>query len=110
VDEVEVDVVDVELLDAVRNLSEGVAAPWVELCRDEHLVARDAALAQRLAHARLVAVRLRGVDVAVTQLECRADGVHARWSVRHLPHPEPEQWHRCSVGEDPAAPVFREKR
>jgi hypothetical protein len=110
VNEVEVDVVDFELLDAVGGLSEGVAPPRVELRRDEHLVARDGALAQRPADTRLVSVRLRGVDVAVTQLECRADSVHATGPVRHLPHPEPEQRHHCSVGEDPAAPVGRQQR
>ena len=108
VDEVEVDVVDPEPLDAVGGLSERVAPAGVELRRDEHLVARDAALAQRSADARLVSVRLRGVDVAVPQLQGRADRVHARGSVRYLPHAESEQRHHRPVGEDPAAPVGRQ--
>lgn len=107
-DEVQVDVVDAEPLDAVRGLPEGVAPAGEELRRDEHLLARDAALAQRPADARLVSVCLRGVDVAVPELQRRPDSLHARGSVGHLPDPEPKQRHHRPIGEDPAAPVGRE--
>ena len=76
VDEVEVDVVETELLEAQvdrveRALSALVAVP--QLGGDEQLVAVDAGALDRLADAQLVAVRGRGVDVAVADLEGVAD-------------------------------------
>src|SRR5262249_30292258 len=61
VDDVEVDVVDAEPLEAALRLGLRVLAGGVELRRDEDLLARDAAVAQRAPDAALVAVRLGGV-------------------------------------------------
>ena len=83
----------------------GIAPAREELRRDEHLVARDAALAQRPSDACLVAVCLRGVDVAVSQLQRRAHGLNALRSVGDLPYAEPEQRHHRPVGEHPTAAV-----
>ena len=84
---------------ALLGLGDRVLAARVELGGDEHLVARHAAVPQRLADARLVAVGLGGVDVPVPELERPAHGVHARRPVRHLPDAEPEHGQLVSVGE-----------
>ena len=65
VDDVQIDVVDPEPLQAALGLGDRVLPPREELRGDEHLPAGDAALAQPLAHAFLVAVRLGRVDVPV---------------------------------------------
>src|SRR5439155_14602797 len=88
VDDVQVDGVHAEPLETPFGFRDRILASREELRRDEHLVARDAACAQALADALLVAVGLRGIDVAVAELERRADGVHAFISVRHLPDTE----------------------
>ena len=67
VDDVEVDLVDAEPLQAPLRLGLRVLLRRIELRRDEDLLARHAAVAQRAADALLVAVGLRGVDVAVAR-------------------------------------------
>ena len=59
----------------------GFVVDRIELRGDEDLVARHAAVAQGAADARLVAVGLRGVDVAVAELERPANGVLALGAV-----------------------------
>jgi hypothetical protein len=106
VDDVQVDGVHAEPPKAPFQLRDRICARGEELRRDEHLVAANAALAQPLADALLVAVRLRGIDVAVAELERPADGVHAFLSVRHLPDTEPEQRHPVAVGEHSRSSVW----
>jgi hypothetical protein len=65
VDQVQVNLVDAESSQALPGLGGGVVAPWVELGRDEYLVAGQAAVAQRFSDALLVAVGLSRVDMAV---------------------------------------------
>jgi hypothetical protein len=108
VDEVEVDLVDAEPSQALPGFGHGVVAARVELGRDEHLAARNTAIAQRLSDALLVTVSLGGVDVAVSQVECPAYGVHCCRSVGHLPDAEAEHGHLISIGEDAGAPVRRD--
>src|SRR6202012_3826129 len=69
VNDVEVHVVDAEALEALLRLRRRIGARGIELGGDEHLVARDAAGAYPGPHAGLVAVGLRGVDVAVAALQ-----------------------------------------
>src|SRR4051812_5315038 len=95
VDDVEVDLVDAEPPQAVLRRGRRVLVPRIELGGEEDLLARHAALAKPLADALLVAVRLRGVDVPVAELECPPHGVHALGPVGHLPDAEPE--HRDPV-------------
>ena len=64
-DDVQVDAVDPEPLKAPLELCDRVSPCGMELGGDEHVIARDAAFAQPLADALLVAVGLGGVDVAV---------------------------------------------
>src|SRR5271166_6702215 len=68
VDDVEVDVVEAEPPQAPLSLGGRIRARGIELGRDEHVLARDAALTQRTADALLVAVGLGGVDVPVAEL------------------------------------------
>ena len=67
VDDVEVDGVDAEPLEAALHLGDGILAARVELRRDEDVLARDAAVADRPPDAAFVLVGLRRVDVAVAQ-------------------------------------------
>jgi hypothetical protein len=101
---VQVDVVDAELFEAAFSLRNRVLAAGPELCGDEYLLARDAALAQALPDAVLVAVGLGRVDVPVSELERPADRVDAFGSVRHLPDAEPEHRHLVPVREFPRGP------
>src|SRR2546430_3243514 len=105
VDDVEVEVVDAELLEAARGLLDRVSVPGVELGRDEHLVARDLGLAEALPDAFLVAVGLSGVDMSIAELERPANGVHAFAALRYLPDAEPEKWNLVAIGEDPRPPI-----
>src|SRR5262245_3522812 len=57
-DDVEIDVDEAETLEAPLDLRDGISERGMELRGDEHLVPRDAALAQALTDALLVAVRL----------------------------------------------------
>src|SRR5262249_45842420 len=107
VDDVEVHVVDAEPLETPLGLGGRVAPPGMELRRQEDLLARDAALAQPLSDALLVAVRLRGVDVAVTELQRPADRIDALTPIAGLPDPQAEQWDLGAVREDPCPAVRR---
>jgi hypothetical protein len=100
VDDVEVDLIQTEPLEALLRLEHGVLAPREELRRDEDLLPRDAAVAQRPSDARLVAIGLRGVDVAVAELERPADGPECEQAVRRLPDAESQSRHPRAVGED----------
>src|SRR5205085_11772354 len=63
VDDVQIDLIDTQPVQAALGLRGRIGStPGIELGRDEELLARDAALAQRLPDARLVAVGLRRVD------------------------------------------------
>src|SRR5579863_2340551 len=99
VNEVQIDVVEPEPVEASLDFGGGVLPTRKELRRHEHLVARHAAFAQGPPDAFLVAVRLSGVDVPVTGLERPSDGVDASHTVRDLPNAEPENRHLLSVGE-----------
>ena len=88
-----------EPLDAPRGLGGGVLAARIELGRQEHLLARDAAVAQRAPDAGLVAVRLGRVDVPVAGLERPAHGVLGLRAVGHLPDAEAEHGDPRAVGE-----------
>ncbi len=96
-DEVQVDVVETEPVEASFELDGGIGEGGMELCRHEHLVSGDSAVAQRPTDAFLVAVCLGGVDVAVSRLERRADRFLAFGSVRYLPGAEAEHRHPASV-------------
>ncbi len=106
VDDVEVDLLDAEPLEAVLGLGGRVGARGIELRRDEDLVARDAAVAQRAADARLVAVGLRGVDVPVARLERPAHRVLTLGAVLDLPHAQPDRGDRVTVRQGPPPAVF----
>src|SRR4029077_7003883 len=85
---------------------------WVLLCGmelrgDEHLVAWHPALAQPLTDALLVAVRLRRVDVPVSELERRPHRADALRPVRNLPDAEPEHRDLVAVSELARASVRR---
>jgi hypothetical protein len=105
VDDVEVDVVDAEALEAALDLGLWVLTVGIELGGDEDLVAGHAAVAQRPPDARLVAVGLGGVDVPVAELERPADRVLALGPVGDLPDPEREQRDLVAVGQDARTPV-----
>jgi hypothetical protein len=68
-DDVEVDGVDAEAIEAPLDFRLRVAAPRVELRRDEDVLASKAAVAQGATHAGFVAVGLGSVDVAVAGLQ-----------------------------------------
>ena len=67
--EVEVDLVESEPAQALLCFGLRILRPWIELGRDEDLLARQAAGAQGLADGLFVAVGLRRVDVTVAELE-----------------------------------------
>src|SRR5690606_21778819 len=74
VDEVQVDVVEAQLLEALLDGAIGVAVPVVPQLRgDEQFVARNSGCRDRPPDALLVAVDRRGVDVAVADFESVAD-------------------------------------
>ena len=98
-DDVQIDVVDPEPLQAPLDFRNRVLPCGRELGGEEHLLARDTALAQPLPHAFLVAVRLRRVDVPVPELERPADGAHALGAVRHSPDTEADQRDLVAVRE-----------
>src|SRR3954452_17756336 len=108
VDDVQVDLLDAQALEAALRLLLGVPGrARIELRRDEDLVARHAAVANGAADARLVPVGLRRVDVAVAELERPADRVLALGTVRDLPDAQAEERDLVAVGEDAGAPVGR---
>ena len=104
-DDVEVDLVHAQPFEAALRLGLRVLARREELGREEDLIARHVAVAQRAADALLVAVGLRRVDMAVAELERRADRVLALRAVRHLPDAEAEQRDLVAVGEHTRAPI-----
>ena len=72
VHEVEVDLVQAEELGALVEGPQGVVEALIgvpDLRRDEEVIARDAAAPDGFAHAALVLVHRRGVDVSVAALE-----------------------------------------
>jgi len=92
VDEEEVDPVQVQRRQGRVEGAAGVVGPVeavVELAGDVELVAGDAGGLDRLADALLVLVHLRGVDVAVADLECRGHRLGGLLR-RHLEDPEAE--------------------
>ncbi len=105
-DDVEVDVVDAETLQAAFDLCNRIRPRRKELGGDEHVLARHAALAQPLPHTLLVAVRLSSVDVPVTELERPPDGIDALAPVRNLPDTEAEQRDLVPVCKHPGCSVF----
>src|SRR5436305_12627770 len=103
VDDVQIDVVDPESLQAAFDLPNRVLPRRKELGGDEDLLARDTALAQPLSDAFLVAVGLCRIDVSVPDLERPADGVRAFAAARHLPDAKAEQ-RALVAGREHAAP------
>ena len=104
VDDVQVDLVDPEPVQAARASAGSCEAG--ELRRDEDVLAGHAALAQRPSDARLVAVRLRGVDVAVPELERPAHGLIALGPSGTCHTPRPRSGIR-GRREDTRAPIRR---
>jgi hypothetical protein len=47
VDKVQVDLVDAEPSQALLGFGNGIGAPWIELGRDKHVLARHTTLSQR---------------------------------------------------------------
>ena len=107
--DVEVDVVDAKPSEAAFGLHRRVRSSGIELGRDEHLIAGQAALAQRPADALLVAVGLSGIDMSVAELERPAHGVHALGPVGHLPHAQSEQRHLIAIREHTNAAACRHR-
>jgi hypothetical protein len=91
VDDVEVDAIDAEPPEAALDLGDRILAAGIELRGEEDLLAGQAAPAQRLPDALLVAVRLRRVDVAIAELERPPHRVDALGPVGHLPDAQAEQ-------------------
>jgi hypothetical protein len=89
-DDVQVDALDPELLEAALDLRDRVFPCGMELGGYEHLIARDTAFAQSLSDALLIAVGLGGVDMPVAEFEGPPDCVDALASVRDLPDAEAE--------------------
>jgi hypothetical protein len=104
VDDVEVDLIDAEPLEAALYRARRIAVAGKELGRDEHLLARQPTRAQSPADALLVAVGLGGIDVAVAGFERPADRVLALRAARHLPNPQTEHRHLGAVGQREGLP------
>jgi hypothetical protein len=107
VDDVQVDVVDPEPLQAALDLGDRVLPPRKELGRDEHVLARNAALAQRLSDALLVAVSLRGINVPAAELKRPGNGIYALAAIRHLPDTKAEQRDLVAVRQHARNTVYR---
>ena len=105
VDDVQVDLLEPKPIQAPLDLGLRVFASGVELRGDEDLVARHAAVAEGTADALLVAVGLRGVDVAVAELQRPANRVLAVRPVRDLPDTKAEKRDLVAVGEHAGAPI-----
>jgi hypothetical protein len=101
VDEVEIDLVEAEPLEAPFERGDRVIRVRIELGRDEDLVARQTAGAERAAHGLFVAVALRGVDVAVSGLQRPADGALGVAATRDPPDAESEPRYLGPVSERP---------
>ena len=101
VDEEQVDVVGAELLSVcVERASRvvGFVEAVVELAGDVHLGAVEAGVADALPDAALVLVHLRGIDVAIADVQRRLDGLGGVVGV-DLKHAEAELWDACAVIE-----------
>jgi hypothetical protein len=68
VDEVQVDVIESEALEAPLCLHNRIGTGRVELGGNEHLLARSTAAAEPLPHAPLVAVGLGCIDMTIPEL------------------------------------------
>jgi hypothetical protein len=99
VDQVEVDVVDTEPPQALLSFGGGVGAARKELGGDEDLVTLETALPDPFPDALLVAIGLRGIDVAVPGLQRPADGADTLGAVGHLPDAEPQDRDLLPVGQ-----------
>ncbi len=78
VNQEQVDIVEAERLERAVESATGVVGPVkavVELARDEHVAAVDTGAADALPDTCLVLVHLRGVDVAVADIQRRPDGI-----------------------------------
>ena len=109
VDQIEVDLVEAELLEALLERVEGrlgALAVVPELGGDEQLGAVDARGGQRLAHALFVAVNGGGVDVAVTHRE-RVGHDAGGFVGFNLEHAETELRNRVAVVEGDGGYRFR---
>src|ERR1700691_364522 len=106
VDQIQINLIQTEPPQALPGFGNGVFAPWKELCRDEHVLALHAAVPQRPSDALLVGVSLGGVDMAVSQLQRPAHGVHAGQPVRHLPYAQAKHGHLISIRQDAGTPVW----
>ncbi len=106
-DDVQIDLIYAEPSQALLSLGVGVLAAGIELGCEEYLLARHAAVMQRPADALLVAIRLRGVDVAIPELERPANRVLALGTVGHLPDAETEQRYLVAVGEPAGTAIAR---
>src|SRR2546425_3453555 len=100
VDEIQIDIVEAEFAAALferpqRRLVAMVVVP--ELRRDEDLVPRDAALADRDSKIAFVPVQLRGIEQAVSALQADRDGISGRLPGAGLPHPEAQDRHPVPV-------------
>src|SRR5579862_447359 len=114
-DDVEIDVFHAEATEAFLERRDGIASTGKELGRDEDLVSRHSALANPLTHALLVAVGLRGVDVAIAKLERPTNRVDGFAAVLDLPDTQAEQRHHVAVGElkgrvDPHVSIYTSPR
>jgi hypothetical protein len=101
VDQEEVDVVEPELLQALLQRGDRrvmAVTRVVELGGDEDLVAGEPGCVEGLAHASLVLIHLRGVDVAVASLE-RLTNHGGRVARGDLPDAETELRNRGPVRE-----------
>ena len=99
VHQVEIDLFHAKAPKAYLRLSDRVIPPWPRKIfrRDEHLVARHAAVAEGAADAFLIAVGLSRVNVPVSGLERPAHGVDALTPVWHLPNAKAEHGHLVPV-------------
>ncbi len=101
VDQVEIDALEPELLQARVEGAQGLVVALVvvvELRRDEQVVAGHPGLADRRADALLVAVDRRRVDGPIADPDGLADHGGGLF-VGHLPHAEPELGHGAAVVE-----------
>src|SRR3954468_9579860 len=99
VDDVQVDLVEAEPLETALRLGFRIVVARIELRGDEDLPARHAAVAKRTTDALLVPVCLRGIDVAVAELERPANRILRLGPVRDLPDAEGEERDLVAVGE-----------
>ena len=101
VDEIEVDVVQPEVVEAGLEGTAGAAAAVVcipKLGSDEQLVAREPRRGERGSDTPFVSVFARGVDAAVAKLESGADGGDGV-GIAHARHAEAETGHSNAVVE-----------